>query len=87
VAQHKSAEIRARQSQRRARINQVRHSRLRTAIKEVELALAAGDKAKALAALKRAQPEIDRGAAKGVIKKRTGSRKLSRLVARAKALS
>ncbi|NEU36477.1 30S ribosomal protein S20, partial [bacterium LRH843] len=38
-------------------------------------------------AFKQAQPEIMRGVTKGVLKKNTASRKLSRLSARVKALA
>ena len=49
--------------------------------------LAAGDKDQAKEALRRVQPELARGVAKGVLHKNTASRKLSRLSARVKAMS
>jgi len=84
---HASAEKRVRQTAKRTAINKNRRSKVRSAIRAVEEALAAGDKKAATAALKAAEPEIMRGVAKGVIHRRTGSRKVSRLTARLKALS
>jgi small subunit ribosomal protein S20 len=82
---HPSAEKRARQSIHREAVNRARRSRMRTAVKNVELALAAGDKATAQAALKLAQPELDHAVSAGVLKRATASRKLSRLNARVNA--
>ncbi len=86
MANHASAKVRARRNARRADINGARMSRVRTFVKKIELALAAGNAKDAEAALKAAQPEMDRGVAKGVMEKKTASRKLSRLSARVKAL-
>ena len=52
----------------------------------VEAALVAGDKTVAADALKKAQPELARGVARGVIHKNTASRKYSRLTKRVSAL-
>ena len=84
---HVSAEKRVRQTAKRTAINKNRRSKLRGAIRQVEEALAAGDKKAATAALKAAEPEIMRGVSKGVIHRNTGSRKVSRLNASLKALS
>ena len=81
------AKKRIRRNDRRAAINKSRVSRIRTFIRKVEDALASGDKAAAADALKAAQPEIMRGATKGVLHKKTASRKVSRLAARVKALA
>jgi len=62
MANHKSAKKRARQTERRTVVNTARRSRVRSSIKKVEEAIAAGDKTAATAALKAAQPEIQRGA-------------------------
>ena len=67
---------------KRAEINRARVSRIRTYVKQVESALAAGDKDQAKAALARVQPELSRGVARGVLHKNTASRKLSRLTRR-----
>lgn len=87
MANIKSAKKRARQTPRRTAINRNRVTRIRTFVKTVEDAIAAGDKTGATAALRAAQPELMRGASKGVVHKRTAARKLSRLSARIKALS
>lgn len=86
MANHPSAAKRHRQTVRRTAVNTARKSRVRGFIKDVEGAIASGDKEKARAALRAAQPEMQRGAKKGVAQKRTMSRKLSRLSARIKAL-
>ena len=83
---HRSAEKRVRNTAKRTAINKARRSQIRSAIRSVEEALAAGDKKAATAALKAAEPQIMRGVSKGVIHKNTGSRKVSRLTARLKAL-
>ena len=49
-------------------------------------ALASGDKAAAEAALKAAEPELMRGAQKGVVHKNAAARKVSRLAKRVKAI-
>jgi small subunit ribosomal protein S20 len=86
MAHHKSAKKRMRQTVRRTASNRARTSRVRSFIKKVETAIAGGSKQQAAAALREAQPEIQRGATKGVIHKNTAARKLSRLSARIKKL-
>ncbi len=83
----RSAKKRVRRIARRTEVNKNRISRIRGAVRKVEEALAAGDKKAALAAFKAAEPEIMRGASKGVIHKRAGARKVSRLARRVKGLS
>ncbi|BBK39980.1 30S ribosomal protein S20 [Allostella sp. ATCC 35155] len=87
MAQHKSAEKRARQTIRRTAVNGARMSRIRTFVKKVELAIASGDKAAAQEAFRAAQPEMQGGVTKGVLHKNTVARKLSRLSARIKSIS
>lgn len=86
MANHKSAEKRIRQTERRTEVNRARVSRIRTFVKKVELAIASGNKDAAAEALKVAQPEIMRGATKGVLHRNTVARKISRLSARIKSL-
>lgn len=86
MAQHQSAEKRNRQTIRRTAVNRARESQIRTAVKSVEAAILAGDKTKAQAELKSAQPLIMSGVSKGVLKLATASRKMSRLSSRVKAL-
>ena len=86
MANTKSAKKATRVASRRTTINKNRVSRIRTQVRKVEEAIASGDRATAEAALKAAQPELMRGAQKGVMHKNTASRKVSRLSARVKAL-
>jgi small subunit ribosomal protein S20 len=86
MAHHKSAKKRIRQTVKRNAINRARTGRVRSAIKAVETAIASGDKQSATAALRAAQPEIHRGAIRGVVHRNTAARKLSRLAARIKSL-
>ncbi|MFN8722775.1 MAG: 30S ribosomal protein S20 [Rhodospirillales bacterium] len=86
MANHKSAEKRIRQTERRTEVNRARMSRIRTFIKKVESALDAGDKSAAAEAFNLAQPEIQRGVVKGVIHRNTAARKISRLAGRIKEL-
>jgi len=87
MANTPQAKKRIRRNERRAEINGARVSRIRTFVKKVEAALAAGDKTAAATALQAAQPEMARGVAKGVLHKNTASRKFSRLTKRVAALA
>ncbi|TNE61400.1 MAG: 30S ribosomal protein S20 [Alphaproteobacteria bacterium] len=87
MANSPQAEKRIRRNARRAVINKSRVSRIRTFVRKVEEAIASGDKSVATAAFEAAQPEIMRGATKGVLHKKTASRKVSRLASRVKALA
>ncbi len=87
MAHHKSAKKRIRQTVRRTEVNSMRVSRIRTFIRKVELALAAGDKEQATQAFRECEPELMRGVTRGVLHRNTASRKLSRLSARVKALN
>jgi small subunit ribosomal protein S20 len=86
MANTPQAKKRIRRNDRRAEINGARVSRIRTFVKKVELALVAGDRDAAVAALAAAQPEMARGVSKGVVHKNTASRKFSRLTKRVSAL-
>lgn len=87
MANTPQARKRIRRNDRRAEINHSRVSRIRTFVKRVELAIEAGDKVTAVAALTSAQPEMARGVARGVIHKNTASRKFSRLTKAVAALA
>jgi small subunit ribosomal protein S20 len=87
MAQHKSAKKRIRRNERAKTTNHARLNRIRTAVKALESAIAAGDKAAAQAAFKKVMPELMRGASKGVVHKKTVARKLSRLSARVKTIA
>ncbi|MGL5839001.1 MAG: 30S ribosomal protein S20 [Sphingorhabdus sp.] len=86
MANTPQARKRIRRNTRRNEINGNRIGRIRTFVKKVEAALAAGDKTAAAEALKAAQPELARGVAKGVLHKNMASRKFGRLTKRVAAL-
>lgn len=85
MANTRSAKKATRKIEARTEVNTARRSRVRTHIRKVEEAIAAGDQAAATEALKVAQPELMRAASKGVMHKNTASRKVSRLASRVKA--
>jgi small subunit ribosomal protein S20 len=86
MANTASAKKRIRQTASRTARNRARTARLRTFVKKVEEAIAGGDQSIAAAALKDAQPEMQRAARKSVVHPNTVARKLSRLSKRIKAL-
>ena len=86
MANTPQAKKRIRRNARRTEINGARVSRIRTFVKQVEAAIASGDREQALAAIRRVQPEIARGVSKGVLHKNTAARKISRLTRRVAAL-
>jgi small subunit ribosomal protein S20 len=87
MAHHRSAKKRIRQTIKRTEINRARTSRVRTFIKRVEKAVAAGDAAEARAALQLAEPEIRRAVTRRVLKLNTASRRISRLSKKVNGLS
>jgi small subunit ribosomal protein S20 len=87
MANTKSAKKSARQATRRTEVNKARTSRSRSAVRQVEEAIASGNKDAAATALKSAAPLLARNAQKGALHKKTASRKVSRLSARVKAMS
>jgi len=86
MANHASSKKRIRRNNARAVVNGARRSRIRTFVKKIETAIEAGSQKDAKAALQAAQPELQRGVAKGIYHKNTVARKISRLSARIKAL-
>ena len=86
MANTRSARKATRKIAARTDVNTARRSRVRTYVRKVEEAIAAGDKAAADAALKAAQPELMRAATKGVMHKNTAARKVSRLAHRVSAI-
>lgn len=87
MANTSSAKKAARKMLRRTEINKARRSSLKTEVRRVEDAVAAGNKKAAVEALKSAEPSLARTAQKGVIHKKTASRKISRLAARVKGMA
>lgn len=87
MANTSSAKKATRKIARRTAINKNRRSRMRTFVRQVEEALAAGDKAAAETAFKAAEPELMRAATKGLLHRNTASRKVSRLAHRVNSLT
>ena len=79
MANIKSAKKRVLVTHTKPARNKAIRSRVKTMIKKVETAIAAGDKAAAQASLLVAISEIDKAASKGVYHKNTASRKVARL--------
>jgi small subunit ribosomal protein S20 len=86
MANTKSAAKAARQALKRKAVNDARRSRMRSAVKASEAAIAGGDKAQAGASFKVMQSELMRAAKNGVIHRNAVARKMSRLSKRIKAL-
>jgi small subunit ribosomal protein S20 len=87
MANTSSAKKAARQMVRRTEVNKVRRSKFKSTVRGVEEAIAAGNGPAAIAALKAAEPLIMQSASKGVLHKKSASRKVSRLTARVKKLA
>lgn len=79
MANIKSAKKRILVNETKAARNKAIRSKVKTAIKKVDAAIAAGDKAAAQACLVAATSEIDKATTKGVYHKNTSSRKVARL--------
>jgi small subunit ribosomal protein S20 len=86
MANTKSAKKAARQTIRRTEVNKARRTRLRSSVRKVEEAIASGNKAAAVAALKEAEPIIARTGQTGVVHRKTAARKVSRLAKRVGAM-
>lgn len=82
MANHKSAEKRNIQAQERRLRNRVNKSQMKTEVRKVNEAVAAGTEDAAKAALQAAISVIAKTASKGSIHKKTASRKISRLAKR-----
>ncbi len=87
MANTSSAKKAARQALRRTAINKSRRTRLRTEIRIVEEAIAAGDRDAAGKALQAAQPVIARAGQLGIVHANAASRKVSRLAQRIEAMA
>ncbi|MCG6951632.1 MAG: 30S ribosomal protein S20 [Betaproteobacteria bacterium] len=87
MANSASARKRARQADARRAHNMSLRTAARTAIKNVEKAILAGDRAAAEAVLVRCSSTIDRVAAKGVLHRNAANRHKSRLALTIKAMA
>lgn len=79
MANIKSAKKRVLVNQAKALRNKMIKSGVKTAVKKVDAAIAAGDKEAAKAALLNATSVIDKATSKGVYHKNTSSRKIGRM--------
>ena len=78
---------RARQADQHREHNAAQRSEMRTFVKKVVKAIAAGDKAEAEAAYKQAVPAVDKMVSKGIIHKNKAARHKSRLNARIRTMA
>ncbi len=76
---HKSAEKRVRQNEKRRAVNRSNKGSLRTQIKKLRVALAAGDQAQSQELLIPTIALIDKSVNKGVLHRNTAARHKSRL--------
>jgi len=87
MAHHKSAIKRIRQNEKRRIRNRYYKTRIKNITKAVIAAVEAGDAEKAAEAMKKANRELHKFVSKGILKKNTAARKVSRLQAKVNALS
>ena len=87
MANHKSSLKRIRQTETRTERNRYYRTRLKNIVKTVREAIDAGNKEEATAAFKIANQQIHKFVSKGILKKETASRKVSRLNIALNALS
>ncbi|OCG00284.1 30S ribosomal protein S20 [Gilliamella sp. wkB178] len=87
MANIKSAKKRAVQSEKRRKHNASNRSMMRTYIKKVYAAIAAGEKQTAEEAFKNMQTVVDRQAARGLIHKNKAARHKANLIKQIKALA
>ena len=86
MANTSSARKAARKIAHRTVVNAARRTRVRSAVRGVEEAIAAGDAKKAREAFTAAEPEIMRAARIGIMHRNAASRKVSRLSQRVRKL-
>jgi len=79
MANHKSALKRIRQTEKRTERNRFYRTRLKNIVKTVRSAIDEGQKEEAEAAMKVANQQIHKFVSKGLLKKETAARKVSRL--------
>ena len=79
MANIKSAKKRILVERRNAARNKAIKSKVKTAVKKVDAAIASHDKAAAETALRAAISELNKASSKGIFHKKTASRKISRL--------
>jgi len=83
VANHKSAKKRARQTVKRTARNKTLRTRVKSVVKEFRVALDTGDKKEIAQACVDACRIVRKAASKGIVHKRTASRRVARIAAAA----
>ncbi len=86
MANHLSAQKRARQTERRTARNRANTSTLRTQLRDLRETIEKGDKAAAEQAYRKTVSALDKAIKKGILPENTGSRYKSRLGKRVGAL-
>ncbi|MFA7082935.1 MAG: 30S ribosomal protein S20 [Arcobacteraceae bacterium] len=86
MANHKSSEKRARQTTVRTERNRFYKTRIKNITKNVLAAVEGADKEQAIATLKTANKYIHHCVTKGILKKGTAARKVSRLHSKVNAI-
>ncbi len=86
MANTSSAKKATRKIAHRTAVNANRRTRMRTYVRAVEDAIASGDAKKAQAALQAAEPELVRAGQRGLVHRKSASRKVSRLAKRVQKL-
>jgi small subunit ribosomal protein S20 len=87
MANHKSAEKRIRQNERRNEVNRRNRSSLRTQVKALRAAIDTGDPEQAKAALNATVSLIDKSIQKGILHRNAAARYKSRLTVRVNQMS
>ena len=87
MANHKSALKRARQTVKRTERNRFYKTRIKNMTRALKEAVEAGDSAKATEAFKEVNKNFHKYVSKGILKKNTAARKVSRLNKLLKSLS
>ena len=86
MANHKSSEKRARQTRVKTERNRFYKTRIKNVTKNVLAAIETADKEKAVEAMKTANKYLHHCVSKGIIKKETAARKVSRLQVKVNAI-
>ena len=86
MANHKSAEKRARQTRIKTERNRFYKTRIKNVTKDVLAAIEGADKEKATEAMKNANKYLHHCVSKGILKKGTAARKVSRLQTKVNAI-
>jgi len=87
MAHSQQAKKRIRQTAVRSEVNKARKSRARTCLRRVDEAVEAGNGAAAREALRTAESELMQAVSKGVFRKNTARRRISRLAKRVRLAS